>query len=370
VMGNEQGKSHKGKDGTAPKGKDGKPDPKVQKLPRFTANSTDPIESIYEVTEKMLGKGNFSTVMLGIHKATGVKVAVKVVEKSGVQNKPEMLKNEVEILSKVDHPNIISLYDIFDTKDRLYLVMELVTGGELFERIVEREQYKESEACIVMKQLFEAIAYLHSLGIVHRDLKPENLLLENENEDTPIKLTDFGLSKIYSSEMMQTACGTPGYVAPEILECGGYDPAVDMWSAGVIMYILLCGYPPFYNENPALLFEAIMSGEYHFHSPYWDGISKEAKDLISKLLVVDPKDRLTAEQAGKHDWFKNVGLINDKPIPGDMRKKLQQHNMDRRSQPSLVDVQKAIVSKKDEKKKKEEAKAAKGEDKNKEKKKK
>jgi len=286
-------------------------------------------------------------VMLAVHKPSGIKVAVKIVEKAGVQQKPEMLKNEVEILSKVDHPNIITLYDIFETKERLYLVMELVTGGELFERIVQREQYKESEAAIVMKQLFAATAYLHTLGIVHRDLKPENLLLENENEDTPIKLTDFGLSKIYSTEMMQTACGTPGYVAPEILELGGYDTAVDLWSAGVILYTLLCGYPPFYNENPAILFETIMKGTYHFHSPYWDGISKEAKDLISKLLVVDPKQRLTAEQALQHDWFQKAV---DKALPADMRKKLQQTNLDRRSQPSLVDVQKAIVAKKDGKK--------------------
>lgn len=196
---------------------------------------------------------------------------------------------------------------------------------------MEREQYSERDAKEVMRQLFSSIDYIHSKGIVHRDLKPENLLLEDDDNDTKIKMTDFGLSKIYSQEfMMSTACGTPGYVAPEILNCAGYDPAVDMWSAGVIMYILLCGYPPFYSENDAQLFESILEANYHFHSPYWDDISAEAKDLIKKLLVVEPKQRLTAKQALDTAWFKTNNDNLSNPLPKDMKDKLVRHNTERK----------------------------------------
>jgi len=291
----------------------------------------DDIAKYYEVTDKVLGLGNFSQVKMGIDKESGEQVAIKIVDKSSVKHKPEMLTNEVDILLQVDHPNIIKLLDLFNCDKYLYLVMELVTGGELFDRIVEREQYSERDAKEVMKQLFSSIDYIHSKGIVHRDLKPENLLLEDDDNDTKIKMTDFGLSKIYSQEfMMSTACGTPGYVAPEILNCGGYDPAVDMWSAGVIMYILLCGYPPFYSENDAQLFESILEANYHFHSPYWDDVSTEAKDLIKKLLVVDPKDRLTAKQALEAAWFKTNTENSSNPLPKDMKDKLVRHNTERK----------------------------------------
>jgi len=166
------------------------------------------------------------------------------------------------------------------------------------------------------------LEYIHSQDIVHRDLKPENLLLEAEDTDTKIKLTDFGLSKIYDNEfMLVTACGTPGYVAPEILSATLYGPPVDMWSAGVIMYILLCGYPPFYNENDAVLFESILSANFHFHTPYWDHISKPAKDLIRKLLVVEPTGRLTATQAKEMEWFASH-TPSQQPLPNTLKDQL------------------------------------------------
>jgi len=266
---------------------------------------------------------------------------VKVIQKVGAKNKPEMLRNEVLILKKMENPYIIKLYDIFDTDTVLYLVMELVTGGELFDRIVEREQYSQENAKQVMRQLFPAIEYFHSLGIVHRDLKPENLLLENDTEDTNIKVTDFGLSRVYNHDMiMQTACGTPGYVAPEVLECKGYDKEVDMWSAGVIMYILLCGYPPFYSENEPELFESIMQANYSFHSPYWDHISEEAKDLINHLLVVDPTERLTATEAIHHPWFSSDSDASHTPMRSEMREKLRHHNSERKSRVHMTQPQK------------------------------
>jgi len=197
-----------------------------------------------------------------------------------------------------------------------------------------------------MRQVFDAIKYIHSKGIVHRDLKPENLLLESESDDTSIRLTDFGLSRIYSTEMMNTACGTPGYVAPEILESKGYTSAVDMWSAGVIMYILLCGYPPFYSDNDAELFESIMQAKYQFHSPYWDHISEEAKNLIKSLLVPNPEKRLTAEQALASPWFTSdkAKPVTASVIHQDMRTKLKVHNEQRRSQSSSLNVKKVSHS--------------------------
>lgn len=302
---------------------------------------TEPITKYYDVTQQTLGKGNFSEVKLGIDRTTQQRVAVKIVTKSAVSHKPEMLKNEVDILLTLDHPFIIKLLDLFDTPEQLFLVMELVTGGELFDRIVQREQYSETDAKEVMRQLFDAIKYIHSKGIVHRDLKPENLLLESQSDDTSIRLTDFGLSRIYTqSMMMQTACGTPGYVAPEILAGEGYTFAVDMWSAGVIMYILLCGYPPFYDENDAKLFEAILHANYTFHSPYWDHISEDAKNLIRQLLVVDPTKRLTAEQALNCTWF-NIEPstpTSASMIHQDMRTRLKDHNAHRKSQHSALNV--------------------------------
>ena len=182
--------------------------------------------------------------------------------------------------------------------------MELVTGGELFDRIVEKGSYSERDAAYVIMKITSAVKYLHDRGIVHRDLKPENLLYATESLESEIKLADFGLSTLVSEEdMLRTACGTPGYVAPEVLKNKGYTKAVDMWSIGVIMYILLCGFPPFYEENTAQLFEQIMAGRYDFPDPYWTNISPSAKELIQKLLVVDAEGRYTADQVLAHPWI-------------------------------------------------------------------
>jgi len=337
-MGNEPGKqSKKGKmGGSSKKNKTNKLSVKDIPEGRLAHDPTHDINLYYEITNQVLGIGAFSTVKAGISKEHGGRVAIKIIDKNHVKNKPDMLKNEVEILLTIKHPNVINLYDLFDTSEHLYMVMELVTGGELFERIVEREQYSEEDAKEVMRQLLDAIGYIHSKNVVHRDLKPENLLLEDEADDTRIKLTDFGLSRIYDSPFMSTACGTPGYIAPEILKASGYGPSVDMWSCGVIMYILLCGYPPFYNENDALLFESILSANYRFHTPYWDLVSQEAKDLIKGLLVLDPDQRLTAVTAKEAMWFKKTEENKSTPLPPDLREQLRRHNTDRKS---VVQVQ-------------------------------
>merc|ERR1712000_656975 len=195
---------------------------------------------------------------------------------------------EVDILTQVDHPNIISLEEVFDTPDTLYLVMELITGGELFDKITEIGAYSEQTAAELVKNIVSAVKYLHDRGIAHRDLKPTNLLLKDDEDLTNVKIADFGLSKIMGDNtMMQTACGTPIYVAPEVLSGEAYEKEVDMWSIGVITYILLCGFPPFF-----------------------DDVSDQAKDFIDNLLLVDPALRLTAEQALEHPWLQ--GAATDK----------------------------------------------------------
>jgi len=256
------------------------------------------------IVHEELGRGAFSVVKLVVEKETNVKYACKMINKSNVGQDMARLATEMEILKRVSHPNIINLKEIIDTKNCLFIITELVTGGELFDKIVELGSYSEKNAALLVTKMVSAIDYLHENGIVHRDLKPENLLLREPNNIIDIKIADFGLSKIVSQKvMMQTACGTPGYVAPEVLKAQGYDKEVDMWSIGVITYILLCGFPPFYNEKLQLLFEQIMKADYDFPEDYWSDVSKEAKDFIRKLLVVDPKKRMTGKEALKHPWL-------------------------------------------------------------------
>jgi len=261
----------------------------------------------YEIKTE-LGRGAFSIVKLGVNKKSKERVAIKIIDRNDVGTDYEKnIKMEMEILKKVNHPNIISLHEMVEDGNKLYFIMELVTGGELFDRIVEKGSYTEEDAKTLIRKIVSAIEYLHSKNIAHRDLKPENLLVKDLENDTEVKIADFGLSKIIDeNKMMQTACGTPGYVAPEVLNAEGYDKEVDMWSIGVIAYILLCGFPPFYSESVPEVFEQIMKAEYDYPEEYWDEISREAKDFIDNLLVVDVARRLTATQALRHDWLKKT----------------------------------------------------------------
>jgi len=214
-------------------------------------------------------------------------------------------------MQMVKHKNIIALFEIYDEPKKMHLVMELVTGGELFDRIVQKQKYSEKEAAGCMAQLCEALHFLHDKKIVHRDLKPENILYESPDSDT-IKVADFGLARVVSGkDVMKTACGTPGYVAPEILKNQGYDSgAVDIWSAGVILYILLCGFPPFYEEELPALFDQILHARYDFPSPWWDHISSDAKELVRNMLELNVEKRFTAKQVLEHSWMKNAPDIH------------------------------------------------------------
>lgn len=274
------------------------------------------IENHYTL-QKELGKGNFSVVRLGVHKSTGEKFAVKVVDKKRfyMQSNDKSdgaIMAEVDILKSIRHPGVIGIQEVFDTPETLYLVLDLVNGGELFDRIVEKKKFSEEDSRALFGNLVSAIEYLHNMGIAHRDLKPENILMVSKTSDTEIKLTDFGVSRFVSeADYMSTLCGTPQYLAPEILAHAktqaGYGKACDLWSMGVILYILLVGYPPFAegNKSPGAgsLFEQITNARYEFHSPWWDPISPSAKDLIMRLLNVDPTDRINIADTKNHPWM-------------------------------------------------------------------
>ncbi|KAF7267525.1 calcium/calmodulin-dependent protein kinase type 1-like [Rhynchophorus ferrugineus] len=261
------------------------------------------IEEKYSLKD-VLGTGAFSTVRIAESKTRpGEMYAVKIIDKKALKGKEDSLENEIKVLRRLKHPNIVQLLETFEDKTKVFLVMELVTGGELFDRIVEKGSYTEKDASDLIRQVLEAVDYMHEQGVVHRDLKPENLLYYSPDEDSKIMISDFGLSKMEESGIMATACGTPGYVAPEVLAQKPYGKAVDVWSIGVISYILLCGYPPFYDENDANLFAQILKGEYEFHSPYWDDISDSAKEFISSLMTVNVEQRFTCKQALAHPWI-------------------------------------------------------------------
>ncbi|XP_029549250.1 calcium/calmodulin-dependent protein kinase type 1D isoform X1 [Salmo trutta] len=261
---------------------------------------TNNIRDVFEFKQE-LGSGSFSEVFLVREKKTGNLYALKCLKKKHLSC--SNLENEITVLKKIRHDNVIGLEDFYETQTHYYLVMQLVSGGELFDRIIDRGVYTEKDASQLVRQVLQAVNYLHENSIVHRDLKPENLLYFDSHENSKIMISDFGLSKMSDHGVMSTACGTPGYVAPEVLAQKPYSKAVDCWSIGVITYILLCGYPPFFEDNETRLFAKIMRADYTFHSPFWDDISESAKDFIRNMMQKHPNKRFTTEQALRHPWI-------------------------------------------------------------------
>ena len=311
-------------------------------------NKSSGVKKHYDMGQ-LLGTGNFAEVFKSTCKEgreyvkpDGSKgeipkdVAIKSIDKSKVEDMNDITR-EIDIMKMVSHPNIIQLFEIFDEQKKMHLVLELVTGGELFDRIVAKSSYTEREAANTIGTLCSALGHLHALKIVHRDLKPENILYASPAEDAAIKVADFGLARmVSSSDMMKTACGTPGYVAPEILNNKGYDSAaVDMWSTGVILYILLCGFPPFYEEELPALFDQILHARYDFPSPWWDSISKEAKSLVQALLTLDPKKRMTADEVLKQPWV--TGAASDAPLDS-VQKSLRKYNATRKLKKAALGI--------------------------------
>nr|XP_039259241.1 serine/threonine-protein kinase DCLK1-like [Styela clava] len=252
----------------------------------------------------MLGDGNFATVKECIHRTSGIRYAMKIIDKTKGTEPGHKIENEVSILKKIEHPNIVRVLQDFVTETEIFLVMELAEGGDLFDAITSGSCYTERDASGMIYNLCSALAYLHNLNIVHRDVKPENLLLfEYSDSSKALKLGDFGLATTVDGPLY-TVCGTPTYVAPEIVLQQGYGVQVDVWAAGVITYILLCGFPPFQSVKNLQeeLFDSILCGHYEFPSPHWDFVSKSAQDLINKMLQHDVKIRLTASQVLEHPW--------------------------------------------------------------------
>ncbi|CAO3614138.1 unnamed protein product [Cunninghamella blakesleeana] len=305
-----------------------------------------------------LGDGAFSIVYKALNKNTLQQVAIKVIRKSDINptQKSSVLK-EVQLMRNFDHESIISLYEFIETKEYYFLVMELCEGGELFHQIVHLTYFSEDLAKHCISQVAEGIRYLHNVkGVIHRDIKPENLLykpikfmkrngptpiLQPEDEDEPkidegefiegigggcigkVKIADFGLSKVVIEEnnhQARTPCGTIGYTAPEIVSDQYYTKSVDMWALGCVLYTMLCGFPPFYDDDVEILTEKVANGQYEFLSPWWDYISDDAKDLVSHLLCVNPKQRYDIDQFLSHPWLTKKAFTNEEPckIIGDV----------------------------------------------------
>jgi calcium-dependent protein kinase len=259
----------------------------------------------YEVTGKKLGEGSFGSVCKAVNRTTGQARAVKSIPKANMDNSE--LQVEMEVMQKLDHPHILRLYEVFSDFFTVYLVMEICTGGPLFDRIVEERNFNERQAAVVMQQITGGIHYMHLKLVCHRDLKPENFLLQEEAplEKAGIKIIDFGASKRFrKGHPMTTRVGTPFYVAPQVLQ-GNYDQSCDVWSIGVIMYILLSGGPPFCGNNPDEIVQQVMQGKYSFEHEFWEGISADAKNLIDKMLMYDPRERYSAGQVVDHVWIKD-----------------------------------------------------------------
>lgn len=260
---------------------------------------------LYRV-ESYLGTGSFGEVRTVIHKLTGQERAVKLFRKSLDDYKSYLkVKNEIQILKTLHHPCIIKIFEYFEDDKRLYIVLEKCNGGELFDMITEKTNLNENTSAIICKQIFSAVAYMHENNIIHRDIKPENIMLEETEDYVNIKIIDFGTAIKSSGSRFVELVGSPFYIAPEVVD-GNYSIECDMWSCGVILYILLSGYPPFDAKNSNDILKKIKQGKYSFSKPIWEIVSNEAKDLITKLLC--PADiRLTAGQALCHPWIKSLG---------------------------------------------------------------
>ncbi|KAA8516834.1 hypothetical protein F0562_017348 [Nyssa sinensis] len=284
------------------------------------------LKEYYNLGRK-LGHGQYGTTFLCVEKATGKEYACKSMAKRKLLTQEDVddVRREIEIMHHLaGHPNVISIKGAYEDAVAVHVVMELCAGGELFDRIVKRGHYTERKAAELARTILSVIEACHSLGVMHRDLKPENFLFVNEQEDSPLKTIDFGLSVFFKpGETFTDVVGSPYYVAPEVL-CKHYGPEADVWSAGVIIYILLSGVPPFWGESEQEIFEQVLHGDLDFSSDPWPHISESAKDLVRKMLVRDPKKRLTAHEVLCHPWVQVDGVAPDKPLDSAILSRLTQ----------------------------------------------
>ncbi|XP_008804559.2 calcium-dependent protein kinase 20-like [Phoenix dactylifera] len=287
------------------------------------------IESRYELGRE-LGRGEFGITYLCTDKETGEVIACKSISKKKLRTAVDIedVRREVEIMRHLPrHPNIVSLKDTYEDDNAVHLVMELCEGGELFDRIVARGHYTERAAAVVTRTIVEVVQMCHKHGVMHRDLKPENFLFANKKEASPLKAIDFGLSVFFKpGERFNEIVGSPYYMAPEVLK-RNYGPEVDVWSAGVILYILLCGVPPFWSETEQGVAQAIIRSVIDFKRDPWPKVSDNAKDLVRRMLDADPKRRLTAQQVLDHPWLQNAKKAPNVSLGETVRARLQQFSV-------------------------------------------
>ena len=294
------------------------------------------IKTYYQWTRRdQLGKGHFGKVYRAVNKQHGYTVALKAVSKRGLRgSRLASLQNEINIMKLLKHENIVHLYEVLEDSSNVYFAIELCTGGELFDAITNAPDahFNEGVAACIAKDLLDGIRYCHEQNVAHRDLKPENIILEDDSPPvdgryTMIKLIDFGLSRIYEDDkIMSSRVGTPYYIAPEVLQ-RNYGPPCDLWSAGIIIYILLCGYPPFRGENDQQIYHQIEYGDLEFcddpDEKIWSIVSDDAIDLLKKLIVRDPAKRLTAAEAMEHKWIVELGPKDPPPLPSTVMRRLK-----------------------------------------------
>lgn len=279
------------------------------------AAKTRKVEEYYEFKEK-LGTGKFSEVYMAVEMSSNLQWAVKVVEKKRLsEQEREMLRSEVAIMRLLNHNNVVQMKEVFEDKQKMYLIMELVEGGELFDRIRLKKVFSEYTSFFIIRQLLDAVKYLHDVGIVHRDIKPENILLTDDSEIPIIKLADFGLSKLIGpNDTLRTACGTLAYVAPEVLMQQPYSKPVDLWSIGVVAHLMLRGRLPFDSKDRHILIQKTIQADLDLSGPYWDKLTPYSLDFLRKTIQKDTETRLTVDQALNHPWIRNGDVLIPRKI--------------------------------------------------------
>merc|ERR1711881_476800 len=263
------------------------------------------VEDYYDLIEE-IGQGQYAIVHRAEHKETGKTVAVKLIDKGDTGM--TVTDKEVAVMLRIKDENCVQLYEVYETESEVQMVLELLEGADLFDRIIQKQKYPENEAKVLMARICRGVKHLHDKNIMHRDLKPENILLASPDDDTACKVADFGLSRLFPEggpreQKTGTLCGTPGYVAPEVLNRVPYSYGVDVWSLGVIAYITLCGFPPFPLDMQADSVKKVKTADFSFPSPYWDGYSEECKDFIKKMICVDVDERATLDRVLAHPWL-------------------------------------------------------------------
>lgn len=294
----------------------------IRSKPKSAANTANILEKTGDVRDfytfdKVLGKGNFGVVHLVYDKATGQSYACKSISKRKLVTSEDVedVRREIQILQHLGgHENVVQIVGQYEDKSYIHVVMECCPGGELFDRIAEKGHFSERMAAELMRTVMSVVHHCHTMNVIHRDLKPENFLLSSNGPDAVLKATDFGLSRFFrEGSQMYEIVGSPFYVAPEVLK-RSYGKQADIWSCGVILYIMLCGWPPFHGENTQQIFKNIMSSPLDLKTAPWPKISDAAKDCVRRMLTRDPKRRITAEQVLQHDWMRVNGAALDEPI--------------------------------------------------------